>query len=186
MAKQKKTQAKKNGTNNKQNKKPSRHREIGAIICLFLGICAVFGYFDSEALFLKLIRDVGTGLFAGASCSGKPSCIRVYLGFHRGRPVRLRVSCTLLLVPVIGIFLHLVFCKIDYAWTSSLVKFLYEDGAALTSGGVVSGLCAVGLVSLLGSICSLIVIAALIVIMSMAPITPSSIIEFREAVQAAD
>jgi len=185
MAKQKKTQAKKNGTNNKQNKKPSRHREIGAIICLFLGICAVFGYFDSEALFLKLIRDVGTGLFGWGFFVLPVSLLAsaFILGFHRGRPVRLRVSCTLLLVPVIGIFLHLVFCKIDYAWTSSLVKFLYEDGAALTSGGVVSGLCAVGLVSLLGSICSLIVIAALIVIMSMAAlhITPSSIIEFKRS-----
>jgi len=185
MAKQKKTQTKKNGINGKQNKKPSRHREIGAVICLFLGICAVFGYFDGEALFLKLIRNVGTGLFGWGFFVLPLSLLAAayILGFHRGRPVRLRVSCTLLLVPVVGIFLHLVFCKIDYAWTSSLIRFLYEDGAALKSGGVISGLCAVGLVSLLGEICSLIVVAALIVVMSMAAlhITPSSIIEYSRS-----
>ena len=182
MAKQKKTQTKKKAASSRQNTKPPKRREIGAVICLFLGICSVFGYFNSEAWFIRLIRNVGTGLFGWGFFVLPVSLFACafILGFHRGRPVMLRVSCTLLLVPVIGIFLHLIFCRIDYAWTRGIFKFLYTDGMELKSGGVVSGFCAVGLTNMLGRICSSIIIAALIVIQSMATlrITPSSLIEY--------
>jgi len=181
MATQKKS-GKRNGTNARQSARPAKRREIGAIVCLFIGICAVFGYFDSEALLLGLIRKAGTGLFGWGFFVLPVSLLAsaYILGFHRGRPVRLRVTCTLLLVPVVGTFLHLVFCRIDYAWTSGLIKFLFEDGAALKSGGVISGLCAVGFISMLGEICSLLIVAALIVVMSMTAlqITPSSLMEY--------
>ncbi len=181
MAARKKVQKRK--TNN-VNDKPPKRREIGAAVCLFLGICSVFGYFRSEAWFIKLVRTIGTGLF-GLGFYIMPICLlgcAYILAFHRGRPVRLRVTCTLSIIPVLGIILHFALCRVDYEWTGGILKLLYSDGIALRSGGVISGLLAVGLIKMLGLICGVIIVALLLVILSMAAlhITPSALADFKK------
>ena len=182
MAARKKVQKRK--TNNTKEKPPKR-REIGAVVCLFLGICSVFGYFSSNAWFIKFVRTLGTGLF-GLGFYILPICLigcAYILAFHKGRPVRLRVTCTLLIVPVLGIILHLALCRIDYEWSGEIIKLLYRDGTALQSGGVISGILAVALVKMLGLVCGVIIVALLLVILSMAAlrITPAAIIDFKKS-----
>ncbi len=182
MAARKKVQKRK--TNNAKGKPPKR-REIGAVVCLFLGICSVFGYFSSDAWFIKFVRTLGTGLF-GLGFYIMPICLlgcAYILMFHKGRPVRLRVASALLIIPVLGIILHLALCRIDYEWAGGILKLLYSDGTALKSGGAVSGILAVALVKMLGLICGVIIVALLLVVFSMAAlrITPAAIIDFKKS-----
>ncbi len=182
---QRKKQASKKKTAAKQTASGKNPRLTGAVVCLFLGICSVFGYFSSEALFIKFMRTMGTSLF-GWGFVILPLCLfgsAYLLAFSGERPVKLRVTSAMLLVPALGILTHLSLCKIDYELGGSIIKQLFFDGAALESGGVISGFLAVLLIKLLGVVCSMIIIAALVVILSMAAlrITPASLTELRRA-----
>ncbi len=180
---QRKKQASRKKPASKQAGTEKNTRLTGAVVCLFLGICSVFGYFSSEALFIKFMRTMGTSLF-GWGFVILPACLfgsAYLLAFSRERPVRLRVTSTMLLVPALGILTHLSLCKTDYEITAGIIKQLFVDGAALESGGVISGFLAVMLIKLLGVVCSMIIIAVLVVILSMAAlrITPASLMELR-------
>jgi S-DNA-T family DNA segregation ATPase FtsK/SpoIIIE len=61
------------------------------------------------------------------------------LAFHRGRPVRLRLCCALLLPMVLGSLLHLFLFRGEAAWSGELLGQLWVSGRALESGGAVSG-----------------------------------------------
>ncbi len=168
-------------------KKPEsnyQNRVIGAAVCAFLGICSVFGYFSSEAIFIKFFRTLGTSLF-GWGFSILPICLfgcSYILAFHRERKVKLRVTCTMLLVPLLGILTHLSLSKIDYEFNASIIMQLFTDGTQLLSGGVISGFIAVALVKLLGVLLSMMIIALFIVAFSMVAlrITPASLMELRK------
>ncbi|NLA88182.1 MAG: DNA translocase FtsK, partial [Clostridiales bacterium] len=61
------------------------------------------------------------------------------LTFHRGRPVRFRVFCTLMLSVAIGAITHLYFNKVEYTLSGSMIKELWTAGIESESGGVVAG-----------------------------------------------
>lgn len=89
--------AKKRGAASAKQQTPIR-REVGALVCLFLTIFTFFGYFQSDALFIAFVRNLMMGLTGYGFYILPPAlafCAFV-LAFHRGRPVALRVTCTLL------------------------------------------------------------------------------------------
>ena len=128
--------------------KPIR-REVGALVCLLLGIFTALGYFNMKGFvidylcgFMKSLIGYGYWLLPPALFGSA-----VILGFHRGRPVRLRVWCTLLLPVIFGGMLHLFLAKGEYLWTMDIFKQFWTEGRTLSSGGVLSGLLAQGLIA---------------------------------------
>ena len=65
------------------------------------------------------------------------------LAFHRGRPVRLRVTCALLLPLLFSCIVHGLLGRV-LPWDAALVKTLWAAGEELTSGGVLGGVLAQG------------------------------------------
>lgn len=123
--------------------KPIR-RGVGALICLLLAIFAALGYFQVKALFIDFFVGGVKGLIGYGFLLLPPMLLVAsgILAFHRGRPVQLRVWCTLLLPVVFGALLHLLLAKGTYAWDLKLFQTLWKEGEALQSGGVVSGILA--------------------------------------------
>ncbi len=123
--------------------KPIR-RGVGALICLLLAIFAALGYFQVKALFIDFFVGGVKGLIGYGFLLLPPMLLVAsgILAFHRGRPVQLRVWCTLLLPVVFGALLHLLLSKGTYAWDLKLFQTLWKEGEALQSGGVASGILA--------------------------------------------
>ncbi len=144
-------------------------REIGAIICLLLAFFAAFGYFDVHALFIDFFVGLLKGLFGYGFWFAPPALLvaSYVLGFHRGRPVRARLWCALLLPLVFGCILHLFLFKGEPAWSLKLFSEFWTSGHELESGGAVSGVIAFAFVQIFSKIGSIIVFIALALIMLM-------------------
>ncbi|MEG2119644.1 MAG: DNA translocase FtsK, partial [Pseudoflavonifractor sp.] len=123
--------------------KPIR-REIGAAVCLLLALFSAFGYFHVEAIFIDFFCNSVKGLLGYGFWLVPPMLLvsGVILLFHRGRPVRARVWCALLLPVLAGGLLHLFMAQGTYLWNWQLVKTLWTEGKLLQSGGVISGVLA--------------------------------------------
>ena len=153
--------ASKSGKSNANTKKPSSsskaasakkaepaqrpvRREIGAVVCFFLGLFSFIGYFNVDALFITYFCRFIKGLIGYGYYIFPPALLAAafILAFHRGRPVRLRVTCVLLLPLVFGALAHVLFA----APVDEELKFvqkvsaLYKTGADMGSGGVIAGL----------------------------------------------
>ena len=146
-----------------EKKKPIR-RQVGAAVCAFLALCVLFAIFGHDAVVLKWLWYFCRGL-VGWGTWLLPLLLlsaALKLFFHRGRPVRLRVTCTLLLAPLAGALVHLIGDKTEYALGFQMFGALYTSGTASTSGGVLGGTLAVLLRSGLGTALSVILLALLI------------------------
>ena len=123
-----------------KNSAPIR-REVGAVICLFLALFSCLGYFNVQALFIDFFCNLIRGLFGYGFYLMPPMFLvaSIILMFHRGRPVRRRLICALLLPVPFGGLLHLFLCHIPYQWSWALFGTLYQDGLSTQSGGVISG-----------------------------------------------
>ena len=144
-------------------------REVGAVVCLLLAFFAAFGYFDVHALFIDFFVGLVKGLFGYGFWVAPPVLLvaAYVLGFHRGRPVRLRLWCTLLLPLVFGCILHLFLFKTDLNWGLALFKQFWVSGRALESGGAVSGVLAFVFIQVFSKIGSIIIfiVGALMMLM---------------------
>ncbi len=125
--------------------KPIR-REVGAAVCLFLALFAALGYFGLDGFFITFLSDLIKGLVGYGYWLAPPALLlsAYILAFHRGRPVRLRLCCALLLPLLFGSILHLFFVgrelwQTAYPWAWESFQALWVDGIALKCGGVVSG-----------------------------------------------
>ena len=116
-------------------------REVGAAVCLLLAFFAAFGYFNTHALFIDFFVGLLKGLFGFGFWVAPPALLMaaIILGFHRGRPVRLRLWCALLFPVVMGCLLHLILLDNDGTWSFKLVKQFWISGKILCSGGAISG-----------------------------------------------
>lgn len=109
-------------------------REVGAMVCALLAIFCFLGLAGVKALFLNLLtnalqRFIGYGAYVMPIALATAAFI---LLFHRGRPVKLRAWCVMLMPVWIGGMLYL--------WLSELPKFDLKMFVALwESGGVISG-----------------------------------------------
>ena len=169
--------------------KPIR-REVGAVVCLLLAIFSAFGYFHIQAIFIDFFCGLVKGLL-GYGYWLLPPMLLVSSGillFHRGRPVRLRVTCALVLPVLAGAFLHLILARGTYPWDLTLVKTLWEQGEALKSGGVVSGAAALGLTAVFSKIGAgiVLVLAALILVMAAFRISPVELVDKLRAMPRAE
>ena len=99
-------------------KKPLR-REIGGAVFLLLALFAAIGYFKTDdGAFIALFCNGLKGLCGYGFYIAPPmllACAGILL-FHRGRPVRLRLTGALLLPPMLGSLLHLILCRTAYEW----------------------------------------------------------------------
>ncbi|SBW04261.1 FtsK/SpoIIIE family protein [uncultured Eubacteriales bacterium] len=136
------------GKSAKSAKKAPRpvRRGVGAVICLVLAFFAVFGYFDVDALFINFYCKILKGILGYGFWIVPPALLMAsyILAFHRGRPVQMRLWCTLLLPLMAGVILHLIFNQTEYLWDWSIFSALWTDGAGGKSGGVMGGILALG------------------------------------------
>ena len=133
-------------TSTKQPEARPVRREVGAVICLFLGIFSVIGYFNVDAWFINIFCGFVKGLIGWGYYLFPPAllCCAYILAFHHGRPVALRVTFALLTTVFLGAFAYL-FTKNTYEGFKDLVELLYTSGKTMQPGGVISGLLGEGL-----------------------------------------
>ncbi len=144
-------------------------REAGAAVCLLLAIFAAFGYFNMEAIFIDLFCGLLKGLLGYGFWLTPPALLlgAYILAFHRGRPVRLRLTCALLLPLVFSCLLHGMLAE-SQPWEGNLFKALWETGTAMKSGGVAGGLLAHSFVRLFTALGSTIVFGLAAVLLGLA------------------
>ncbi|MGI5963166.1 MAG: DNA translocase FtsK [Lawsonibacter sp.] len=151
-----------------QTHKPFR-REVGAVVCLFLAVFSSFGYFQLDGIFIDFFCRLMKGLLGYGFWVTPPALLLAayILAFHRGRPVRLRLTCALLLPVVFSALLHGLLAQ-PLPWDAALFKSLWASGEALQSGGILSGILAQACVSLFTSLGCTIVFAMAGILMGLA------------------
>ncbi len=117
-------------------------REIGAGVCLLLALFGVLGYFGVEAIFIDFLCGLLKGLLGYGFWLMPPALILAayILFFHRGRPVRLRVTLALLLPLMASCVLHGLLHRSLLPWNKELMGTLWAGGQAMTGGGALGGL----------------------------------------------
>lgn len=123
---------------------PSFHREIGGIVCLVLAFFGSFGYFGVQAAFIDLFCHLLRGLCGYGYYLVPPVLVLCgyILLFHRRRPVRLRLTCALLLPVLFGGIFHLILSGTRFSWGWNVLDQLWQTGLRSSSGGVLGGLIA--------------------------------------------
>jgi len=107
-----------------------------------MALFGAIGYFKTDegaviALFCDLLKGlVGYGFYITPPLLLAAAFILI---FHRGRPVRLRVSGAVSLPVLLGAALHLLLCRTEYEWGWALFGRLWKDGRAVDCGGVLGG-----------------------------------------------
>ncbi len=104
------------------------------------------------------------------------------LAFHRGRPVRLRVWCALLLPVVLGAVLHLFLAQSAYEWSAAMIPALWKAGIALQAGGVASGLLALAFQSFFSTAGAAVVFILAAILMALGACN-RSILDIIEAIR---
>ena len=150
-------------------------REVGGIVLLVLALCILIGYFGRHALLSDWLSVLLRGLFGYGYWLAAPCMILagVILLFHRGRPVRLRMTCALLLPLAFGSLAHVVVCRESFDSSLGLLKKLWETGNAMASGGAVSGLLAIGAVAVVFRLVSVVLFAALVGVLLVVALNPT-------------
>ena len=124
-------------------KRPIR-REVGAGVCLLLAVVFACGYFD-DAPVVAWFCNLFKGLFGYGYWLSVPTMLlcAYILAFHRGRPVRLRLTCALLIPVLLGAMLQALLYQFgagQAAWSKELIGELWTSGKAMASGGLLCGL----------------------------------------------
>ena len=189
MAQKKKSSAKsrttgKNSTASKAQTQKSRpvRREVGALICLLLGVFSFIGYFNVDAWFINFFCGFIKGLIGWGYYIFPIALIFAagILAFHHGKPVKLRLISALLLPLLLGALAHLLFDKTGIGLEDKFMKLLYEGGKAMQCGGLVAGLLAVLLESAFSVYGAFPVLFVLLLVFVMLAIhlTPAKIVEY--------
>ena len=161
-------------------KRPIR-REVWGGLLLVLALCVTVSYCGIRAIFIDWCALLLKGLFGYGYWLAGPALLLagLILLFHHGRPVRLRVTCALLLPVLFGALLHMVLVSKTYTPGVAILKVLWQDGVALQSGGAISGALAGGFVAVFSKVVSIIVFTALLVVLLVVALrlTLASLIE---------
>ena len=168
-----------------------RARMVWGAILLMLSVFAALCWFHTDGLFIRALEQAERGL-AGWGWWSVPLCLftaSCQLFFARGRPVRLRVFCALMIPALLGAGAHTLLGSVDFAPTVESLSGLWSMGGADYTGGVLGGVCAIALsrvFSRAGAFLILLVMAMLIV-MVLTRTTPEMVGEWfgqrREAHQ---
>lgn len=159
--------------NSRGSKAPARRpmrREIGAAVCLALALFAALGYFHIQAIFIDFFSGLLKGLLGYGFWLMPPALLLAayILAFHRGRPVRLRVTCALLLPLLFSCIVHGLLGRV-LPWDAALVKTLWAAGEELTSGGVLGGVLAQGSVQVFSRLGSTILFVLAFLLAGLGP-----------------
>jgi S-DNA-T family DNA segregation ATPase FtsK/SpoIIIE len=130
-----------------------RYRGVKAFIVLMLALFSLIGCFTSEGWFISFFRVFMQGLIGKGYYFLPPALAfcSLLLVMFKDRPVKSRIVCALLLTVVIGALIHLLSSTAKLEWSWKLPGELYRTGMAAGragSGGLVSGLLAMGFESL--------------------------------------
>lgn len=149
-------------------KRPVR-REIWGIVLLILALCVAVSYFQIQAIFIDWFAMLIKGLIGYGYYLAAPALLMAcfMLLFHHGRPVRLRVTCTLLLPVLFGSLTHMVIAPSQYTSSLAILRTLWVSGLELESGGAISGTLAVGSIAVFSKVASIIIFTALLMILLM-------------------
>ena len=165
-AKKKSTSRSGSGRTKKASPPPKRpvRREVWGVTFLVLALCVFVSYFGIEAIFINAFAKLLKGLFGyGYYLTGPAFLLSgLILIFHHGRPVQLRVTCTLLLPVLLGALCHMVLCKVEFPASAGTLKQFWVTGTAVTSGGAVCGTIAEGFVRVFSKVASIILFTALL------------------------
>ena len=144
-------------------------REVGAVVCLLLAFFSAFGYFNVHALFIDFFVGLLKGLFGFGFWLVPPALLMAafILAFHRGRPVRLRLWCTLLVPALLGSILHLFLLGNEVKLTFALFAEFWTSGRMLHSGGAVSGVLGVLFALVFSKVGALVVFIAAALVMTL-------------------
>ena len=117
-------------------------REVGGVVCLLLAVFGVIAYFNVSAIFIDWFRDLLGGLFGYGFYAVPPVLLLAayVLLFHRGRPVRLRLFCALVLPLLLGAMLQILLCRASFVWEWAMFPALWKSGVSHTSGGALAGI----------------------------------------------
>lgn len=144
--------------------KPIR-REVSALVFLFLAVFMIISHFNDDGSFIVFFAELIKGLVGWGFWAYVPAFLvcTLILGFHKGRPVTLRVCCALFIPVLIAAIGHLFFY--DETYTGADISYIsgafFEDGLLQYGGGAFGGLIAYGLgnaLSLYGALPVLIVV----------------------------
>ena len=160
-------------------------REVGAAICFLLAIFSALGYFHSNGLFIDFFYGLAKGLIGYGYYLLPPMLLwaSIVLFFHRGRPVRLRVWCILLLPVLLGALLHMFLAKGTYEWSLTLFGALWKGGSTMACGGVLGGLLGMGFSTIFSKVGAtlIFVLAATLMVLTACNTTVSNVVDyFRE------
>ena len=155
-------------SSSKQTKKPIRREVIGVVFAL-LALLVLVSYFNGDGWFIILLPTflkglMGFGFYLMAPALAVSAWI---LLTHRGRPVRLRTICAMLVPYLFGGLCHMLFCKLDLSSPNGVLSLLWRSGVELYSGGVLSGGTVVGFMAVLGKPASIIIFCVLILVLLM-------------------
>ena len=177
----------------KKNAPRPIRREVGAVVCAFLGIFSLIGYFDVEALFIDVFCGFLKGLF-GWGYFLFPISLLISAGIlatHRGRPVVLRVTCTILLPLFVGAAAHMLFAGDGFSFGGNfmdLCERLYVSGTRLACGGLLAGLLSMSLEGMFSVYGAIPVLLAVLVFLCMciARVTPAKVVDWVRGRQHLD
>ncbi len=144
-------------------------REVWALICAALCVFTVLGCFSVEAIFIDFFCGLLKGLL-GFGFWAVPLALALatyILAFHRGRPVRLRLACALLLPFFLSALIHSVAAE-KAEWSMWTLAYMWDSGRAMQSGGALAGTLAQCCVSLFSNLGAFIIFAMLIIVLALA------------------
>ena len=144
-------------------------RELGGVVCFLLAVFTAFGYFNTEGIFIHWFCNLVKGLLGYGFWLTPPALLlgAYILAFHRGRPVRLRLICALLLPVIFSCLLHGLLCD-TLPWDAKLWGTLVASGMELKSGGGICGVIAQAFVALFTPIGSTVLFVLLALVVGLA------------------
>ena len=124
-------------------------RAIGAVVCLLFGLFSFIGYFNVDAWFITYFCGFIKGIIGWGYFIFPPALLvcSFTLLTRKDKPVGFRVISALMLPLFLGAIYHLFSTGEEIAFSKSIISVLYKSGIEMTSGGVLSGLLAMGLKS---------------------------------------
>ena len=129
-------------SSSKKNTRSPKRRGIGGVVCLFLGVFALLGYFIRGFWLLDAVNlFVFKGLFGwGFWVAPWAMFAAAWILFtHKGRPVTFRLVCALFLPLIAGALLHTINCGAEYSMQVTKAAQYYSTGINLQSGGFAGG-----------------------------------------------
>lgn len=182
------------GSRNSAQNRPTRtpaprrpiRREVGCVVLLLLGLVSLFSYFPVDGWLIGAVRTLLQGLF-GWGYYIAPVCIlwgSAILGFHRGRPVILRLSCVLLLPMVFGAFIHILLYGREEVFSAGTKYGLHQlwtlaQDPVEHCGGVIGGIVGIALkksIGLVGGFLATVIAVGLMMLAGM-NLSPAAIAE---------